>query len=144
VNEAQTIKGLLHSLHQVIAAGRRRAERDRLSKEARIDLIQQFGLLDDNQLEVKWKEIEYWAQLFRELFYSGEDGMRNVRIIDLVWQGVANNKVNVDRDRIDNMDYTGAHIQALEQAGITLDQYEAKWIELNDRYEKLTGTRYTL
>lgn len=131
------INSLYHSIRLVMNAADKRAERDLLAKEALAKLTQIYGQLDKDQLEAKWRETEGLAQTFREAFYSGEDGYRNTRIIDLVWEGARNNKVNVDRDHVDNMTYTGGHIMALEEAGITPDQYMAKLVELREQCNKL-------
>jgi hypothetical protein len=129
-SKAGRAKSILESLHQVIWAAIRRNERDRLASEAREKIFQLFPGIQESELEGKWKEIEQTAQLFREAFYSGEDGYRNKRIIDLVWQGVENNKVNVERDREDNEGYTGAHLRFLQKMGIPPEQYESKGLEL--------------
>lgn len=129
-SNAQLTKDIHSALSIVLKAKQKREERNRLSQEAKTKLFSQFSDLTEENLESEWKKIEETAQLFREAFYSGEDGYRSKRIIDLVWQGVENNKVNIDRDREDNMEYTGGHIAFLTEAGISPEHYEEKFREV--------------
>lgn len=142
-NRVSRVTSLIHAIDCVKNAAKKREEREQLATKAKADIAHLYANPSPEDMMLMWKRAEEVAQMFREAHYSGEDGYRGKRIIDLVWEGVENNKVNVDRDREDNINYTGGHLKALQTEGIhKANQYEEAEKKLKKEYFDLTGKQW--